>query len=207
MWLLFFSFFFVFLSQWNRTQIDFAFVFLLFLSHSHPQMTTSWDSSWRITNFLTLETDNPSPSPVSSKKLYQPFGVLRIKHGCYAYTCFFYYAALDSVKLHRHSTRSQHRLSLGGTCFYWLNEGLFVQCSCPPWSCIPAFMESWRRNQACHEGNALWAFPIMFSLFCYPDFRVLFFPSCAQVVMLELLCNPRSSHQACFKAAVFLTNK
>lgn len=60
--------------------------------------------------------------------------------------------------LHRHSTRSQHRLSLGSTCFYWLNEGLFVQCSCPPCSCIPAFTESWRRNQACHEGNSLWAF-------------------------------------------------
>lgn len=112
------------------------------------------------------------------------------------------------MKLHRHSTRSQHRLSLGGTCFYWLNEGLFVQFPCPPWSCILAFMESWRRNQACHEGNALWAFSHnVLSLFCYPDFRVLFFPSCAQVVMLELLCNPRSSHRACFEAAVFLTKQ
>ncbi len=37
-----------------------CFAFLLFLSHSHPHMT-SWDCSGRIPHFLTLETDHPIP--------------------------------------------------------------------------------------------------------------------------------------------------
>lgn len=103
---------------------------------------------------LSNQTCSLKTPPQIIKKLYQPFDVLRIKHG----TCFFYYVVPDSVKLHHPSTRSQHRLSRSGTCFNWLNEGLFVQCFCPPCSCIPAFTEFWRRNQACHEGKALWVF-------------------------------------------------
>lgn len=128
---------------------------------------------------MRLELSNSTPCSINTpqiiKKLYQPYGILRIKYGCYGHTCFFYYAALDSVKLHHHSTRSQHRLSRSGTCFNWLNEGLFVQCFCPPCSCIPAFMEFWRRNQACHEGKALWVFS--HHALC-PSFVIQFSRSC-----------------------------
>lgn len=128
-----------------------CFVFLLFLSHSHPQMTTSWDCSGRIPHFLTLETDDPIPHKSFTSLLVYWESSMAVMLTLVSFI-------MPPWTLHRHSTRSQHRLSLGGTCFNWLNEGLFVQCSCPPCSCIPAFTESWRRNQACHEGSALWAF-------------------------------------------------
>lgn len=163
---------------------------------------------------MRLELSNPTCSPCSRntppppqimKKLYQPFGVLRIKHGCYAHTCFFYYAAPDSVKLHHHSTRSQHRLEVVVHALTgWMKASLCSAFVHP----APVSQHSWNsggETRHVMKQKHCGRFPIMLSVpLLLPRFQGLVLPLLCPSGDARTVVQPTFLSLACFEAAVFL---
>lgn len=112
-------------------------------------MTTSWDSNCRKKScFPTLETD-----PQSLIKALPAFWSIEIWAWLLRSHLF--------LLLCRPWTKWSYTATARGVSTDWaLVVHLLAEWRplCAPCSCILAFSESWRRTQACHEGNALWAF-------------------------------------------------